>query len=152
MAISAAPYRKALIAKIFFRQIFALTDTTFASFSYLITTVASYFTLTIGSADRETETTVANIRSNFFLISKLQVVEFANASGKPIAMPYPEKLPADLTYFIFIFTCSSNYFLLCSKYFSLPSKLLFLSVQRIFPFIQSFFFRSNILSPPFTVC
>ena len=39
-AISAAPYRKALIAKLFFRQILVLTDTPSASFSDLMTVVA----------------------------------------------------------------------------------------------------------------
>ena len=39
-AISAAPYRKALIAKLFFRQILVLADTPSASFSDLMTAVA----------------------------------------------------------------------------------------------------------------
>ena len=41
-AISAAPYRKALIAKIFFRQILALTDTSSVSFSDLMSTVTAF--------------------------------------------------------------------------------------------------------------
>ena len=41
-AISAAPYRKALIAKIFFRQILALTDTSSVSFSDLMSTVTVF--------------------------------------------------------------------------------------------------------------
>ena len=91
----------ALIDKLFFRQIFALTDTNFVSFSALMSTVASYFSLNTVSAEKEAETAVATIRSNFFLITNLQGVGFANASGKPIAIPDLDKRPTDLTYFNF---------------------------------------------------
>ena len=42
-SISAAPYRKALIVNLLFRQILALTDTPSTSFRDLMTTVAMYF-------------------------------------------------------------------------------------------------------------
>ena len=71
-AISTAPYRKALIVKLFFHQILALTDTSSVSFSDMMSTVASYFSLSTGSAERKAETAVVIIRSNFFLISNLQ--------------------------------------------------------------------------------
>ena len=64
--ISAIPYRKVLIANIFFRQILALSDTPSISFSDLMTTVASYSSLNMSAAERETETAVVTIRSNFF--------------------------------------------------------------------------------------
>ena len=67
-AISADTYRKALIAKIFFRQILSLTDASSVSFSNLMSAVVSYFSLSTGSAEREAETAVATIRSNLFLI------------------------------------------------------------------------------------
>ena len=100
-AISATPHRKALIAKLFFRQILALTNTLSVSFRNLMTTVASYFSLNTSTAEKEAETTVKTIRSNLFPISNLKGVGFADASRKPIAIPDPDKHPADLTYFNF---------------------------------------------------
>ena len=100
-AISAAPYRKALIAKLFFRQILALTDSPSTSFNDLMTTVALYFSLNTGAAEREAESAVAFIRSNFFLIPNLQGVGFLDSSGKPISVLDSDNRPADLTYFTF---------------------------------------------------
>ena len=48
-AISAAPYRNALIAKLLFRQILALTHLPSTSFNDLMTTVAFYFSLNTGA-------------------------------------------------------------------------------------------------------
>ena len=82
--ISAEPYRKVLIAKIFFRQIISLTDTPYLSFSDIMTTIASYFSLNTGSAEREAETTVICIRFTSFRASNLEGAGFADISGKPI--------------------------------------------------------------------
>ena len=90
-----------MIAKIFFRQILTLTDMSSVSFSDLMATVASYLSLNTGSAEREAETAVETICSNFFLISNLQGFEFANASGKHIAIHDPDKRHADFSYFTF---------------------------------------------------
>ena len=65
VAISAEPYRKALISKLFFRQILPLADATYVSFSDLMTTIALYFSINTGSSERESEATVTSIRSNF---------------------------------------------------------------------------------------
>ena len=70
--ISAPPYYKTLIAKTFFHQILALTDTHSAFFSDLMTTVASYISLNTGTTEREAEAAVATIRSVFFRVSHLQ--------------------------------------------------------------------------------
>ena len=61
--ISAVPYRKALIAKLYFRQILALT----ASFNDLMTTVVLYFPLNTGAAEIDAESAVDIIRSNVFM-------------------------------------------------------------------------------------
>ena len=98
--ISADPYRKTLIAKLFFCQIISLINTPSVSFSDLMTTVASYFPLNTGSAEREAEAAVICIRSAFFRVSNLQRVGFADVSGKPIQVPDPDQRPADLTYLI----------------------------------------------------
>ena len=49
------------------------------------------------------ETAVVTMYSNFILNSNLQGVQFADASGKSIAIPDPDKRPAYLTYFTFHF-------------------------------------------------
>ena len=66
-----------------------------------MSTVASYFSLLTGSADRETETTVVPIRPNFFLISNLKGVRFADASRNPIVILDPDNCPIDRTHFTF---------------------------------------------------
>ena len=100
-AISASSYRKALISKIFFRQILALTDNPSTSFNDLMTTVALYFPLNTGAAEREAESAVTFIRSNFLHVSNLQGVGFFDSSGQPITVPDPDNCPKDLTYFTF---------------------------------------------------
>jgi len=49
--ISAEPYRKALIAKLFFHQILSLMNSTSATFYDLLATVAAYFDIITGSAE-----------------------------------------------------------------------------------------------------
>ena len=66
-----------------------------------MSTVASYFSLNTGSTEREGETAVAIIHSNLFIFSNLQGVGFVDASGKPIAIPDPNKCPADIICFTF---------------------------------------------------
>lgn len=56
-----------------------------------MTTFASYFSLNTGVAERDTETTVATIRFNFFLIFNLKGVGFVDASEKLIVVPDPDK-------------------------------------------------------------
>ena len=96
--IFAEPYRKALIAKMFFRQILFLTDAPSVSFSDLMTTVALYYT---GSSEREAEAAVTSIRSVFFRVTKLQEVGFVDTSGKSIKFLDPTQRPVDLAYFTF---------------------------------------------------
>ena len=54
-----------LIANLY-RHIFILIDMPSVSFSDFMTTVASYFSLNKGAAEREAKTTVSTIRFNFF--------------------------------------------------------------------------------------
>ena len=54
--ISAEPYRKALIAKRFFQQIMSLADSLSIELDDLISTVASYFSFSTGSAERDADT------------------------------------------------------------------------------------------------
>ena len=66
-AISVEPYRKALIVKLLSRLIMTLADIPSISFSNLISTLASYFGLNTGSAEREAKKTAIGIRNAFFL-------------------------------------------------------------------------------------
>ena len=99
--ISADPYRKALIAKLFLHQIMIFSDTHSVSFSNLISTVVSYFGLNTGFAERETDTTTIDIRNNFILVYNLQNLGFSDVSDQPITISDPDRHPADLTYFKF---------------------------------------------------
>ena len=53
--IIAEPYRKAMAVILFFRRILALSDFSSIPLSYLTTTVALYFDMITGSAEREAE-------------------------------------------------------------------------------------------------
>ena len=53
--ISAEPYRKAMVAILFFRRILSLTSSPSITFSDLTATVAVYFAMPTGSAERKAE-------------------------------------------------------------------------------------------------
>ena len=59
--ISAEPYRKALIAKLFLHQILSLTNSPSVSVNDLMATVAAYFDISMGSAEREVEAAAKSI-------------------------------------------------------------------------------------------
>ena len=66
-----------------------------------MTTVALYFPLNTGTAEREVESSIAFIRSNFFLDPNLKGVGFFDSSKEPLEVPDSDNSPADLTYFTF---------------------------------------------------
>ena len=55
--ISAEPYRKALVTKLFFCQILPLSDNLCVFFSDLMTTTVSYFGINTGSTERAAKST-----------------------------------------------------------------------------------------------
>ena len=63
--ISAKPYRKALIAKLFLHQILSFTDSPSVSVNDLMATVAVYFDINTGSAEREAEAAAKSISRSF---------------------------------------------------------------------------------------
>ena len=67
--ISAEPYRKALIAKLFFHKILSLTDSPSAFFNDLLATIAAYFDIITGSAEKEAEASAQSI-SLYFLFPR----------------------------------------------------------------------------------
>ena len=65
--ISAVPYRKALIAKLFFQKILSLADFPSVELNDLISTVASYFSFSTGSAERDADTAAQSNSRPFFV-------------------------------------------------------------------------------------
>ena len=107
-AISAEPYRKASIAKLFFHHILSLTDSPYVSFNDLLATVAAYFDINTGSTEREAEAAAQSISRLFFRVSNLIGVTFSDSSGKPIKVPDTANRPADITYFTFRSNVNAN--------------------------------------------
>ena len=65
--ISAVPYRKALIAKLFFRQILSLADCPFVELNDLLSTVLLNFSFSTGSTERDADTAAQSISRTFFV-------------------------------------------------------------------------------------
>ena len=59
------------------------------------------FFLNMGVTERDAETTIETICSNFFLVSNLRSFEFTNCSGKSIIILDLDEHPVDLTYCTF---------------------------------------------------
>ena len=101
VSISALPYRKALIAKLFFRQILGYTDSPSISVSDLISTVASYFDMSTAMAEREVESVSVFIRSSIFNVVNMSGVGFLDSTGKSITISDHDNRPHDVSYFTF---------------------------------------------------
>ena len=97
-AISAEPYRKALIEKLFFYQILSLTDSPSVFFNDLLATVAAYFDINTGSAEREAEAAAQSISRLFFRVSNLIGVTFSDSCGKPLKVPNTANRLADISF------------------------------------------------------
>ena len=97
----AEPYRKALIAKLFFCHILPLANSTSVELNDLLSTVASYFSIRTGSAERDADTAAQSLSRSFFLIFNLTGVVFLDLTGKMIKVPVTTSHPADLTFFNF---------------------------------------------------
>ena len=80
-AISAEPYRKTLIARLYFHHILSLFGSISVSFNDLMTIVASYFDINAASAKRETETAAQSNSRSLFDVSNLTGVAFSDAFG-----------------------------------------------------------------------
>ena len=99
--ISADPYRKALIVKLFFRQILSLADSPSVELNDLLFTVASYFCFSTGSAERDANIAAQSISRAIFRVSNLTGVGFSDATGKILKIPDVTSRPADLAFFTF---------------------------------------------------
>ena len=101
VSISAPPYRKALIAKLFFKQILGHAGSPSISCSDLVTTVATYFDMSTAMAEREAETAADSIRDSVFNVDNMTGVGFLNSKGKPVTITDPDHRPDNITYFTF---------------------------------------------------
>ena len=97
--ISAEPYRKAMISILFFRRILSLYSPPSVTISDLTTTMAAYFAMPTGSAEREAERIMESVCHAFFVVGNLQGIRFLDSSGKPIADSDPRA--ADIMFFSF---------------------------------------------------
>ena len=97
--ISAKPYRKAMIAIIFFRRILYLSSFPSITISDLTATVAAYFTIPTGSAEHEAERIVESVRHAFFVVDNLQGLGFLDSSGKAIVVS--DDRAVDIKFFSF---------------------------------------------------
>ena len=71
-------------------------------------TVAAYFDINTGSAEREAEAAGQSISRSFFHVSNLIGVTFSNSSGQSIKVTDSDNRPADITYFTFRSNVSAN--------------------------------------------
>ena len=100
-AISAETYRKTLIVRPIFHQIMNLSDTPLLSFSDLMSTIALYVGINVGSTEKEAVTTAIFNRNAFFLVFNLQGIDFSDVFGKTLTIPDPVRRPVDHTFFTF---------------------------------------------------
>ena len=92
---------KALIAKLFFRQIIGHSRSPFISCSDLVTTIATYFDMSTAIAEREAETAADSIHDSIFRVSTMVEVGFLNSKEKSVSITDPDHRPDDITYLTF---------------------------------------------------
>ena len=108
VSISVFPYRKVLIATLFFLQILGSADCPSISISDLVSTVASYFDMSTAMAKRETELMAIFVRDSIFLVDNMSVVGFLYLTGKSVTINDPDNRPRDVSYFIFRSSLNPN--------------------------------------------
>ena len=78
----------------------SLADSPSVELNDLLSTVASYFSFSTGSAERDAESTAQSI-SRYFRISNLTGIGFSDSTGKSIKIPDISSRLVDLTFFTF---------------------------------------------------
>ena len=104
--ISTEPYRKAMVAILFFRRILSLSSSPSITISDLTATVAAYFAMPTGSAEREAERIVDSVRHAFFDVVNIQGIGFLDSSGRSIVVS--DNCAVDITFFSFRSTVLAN--------------------------------------------
>ena len=88
-----------MLSILFFRRILSLSSSPSVTISDLTATVAAYFAIPTGSAEREAERIVESVRHAFFVFGNLQGIGFIDSSGKPIAVS--DSRAVDITFLSF---------------------------------------------------
>ena len=97
-----------MIAIIFFRRILSLSSSPFVSFCDLTATMAAYFEITTGTAERKAERIVDSVRPAFLHVENLQGISFLNSSGKGIQITDLNNRTVDILFFTFRPTVTAN--------------------------------------------
>ena len=101
LPMSERPYRKAMVANLFFRKIEALaSDPSFTS-ADLISTIATYFDFNTSPAENEATAAADKIRAAVFHVDNLTGLGFRNQFGADVAFDMASSRPANLRYFAF---------------------------------------------------
>ena len=108
--ISAEPYRKALIVKLFFHQILSLTDSPSVFVNDLMAIVAVYLDINTGSAEREAEAATNSISRSFSMCQTWSALPFLTLPNSLFFFKVTDfdNRQADITYFTFRFNVSAN--------------------------------------------
>ena len=101
LPMSQPPYRKAMVADLFFGTAKGLEiDSTF-SFADLVSTIAEYFHFNTSSAEKEATVSVGNIRAAVFDVNHLSGLNFRDRKGGSVSFDHTGVRPKNLTYFVF---------------------------------------------------
>jgi len=109
LPMSQLPYRKAMVADLFFGTIKGLAlDSAFSS-ADLIATTAGYFGFNTSSAEDEATVASAKIRAAIFNVEHLTGLGFRNRKGDTVSFDSTGVRPKDIRYFAFrsVFTASA---------------------------------------------
>ena len=82
--ISTEPYRKVMVAILFFRRILSLSSSPSITISDPTATVAVYFAIQTSSAEREAERIVHSVCHDLYDVVYLQGIGFLDFSGRSI--------------------------------------------------------------------
>ena len=102
------PYRKALIAKLFFHQILGYADSPSIFVRDLVSTVASYFDTSTAMSQWEVEIASLSIRGSIFCVANMSGVGFLDYTGKSVTISDPDNYPRDVSYFTFLSYLNPN--------------------------------------------
>lgn len=131
--ISAFSYRKALIAKILFRQILGYTDCSSISISALVSTATACFDMSTAMAEHEAEAVEISIRDSICCVNNKSCVGFLDSTGTP-------SLSLTLT------TAHAKFLIfLIARLLTLMQ----LMIEHQIPFISSNFLCAYLTIPPF---
>ena len=99
--ISAPPYRNALIAKIFFRQILGHTASPSIPISDLVSTVATYFNMSTEMAEIDAKIAADSIRDSIFRVDNMTGVGYLNSKEKSVTIDDHSSRPPNVAYITF---------------------------------------------------